>query len=241
VKTGINRVLVIIPCYNEQDNILPLLNNLRSLKVESCELTLLPVNDASTDETAGKLATSGCDFLSNAVNLGIGGTVQLGFLYAIENDFDFAVQVDGDGQHPAAELPVLLAPLLSATADIASGTRFDHKEGFKSTPMRRLGIRFFYRLNRLLCGVEVRDATSGFRAYNRKAIELAAGYYPDEYPEPEVILYMSHHKMRIVEVPVSMAERASGVSSISAYRTVYYMAKVSLNIIFLHLKMKFHG
>ena len=241
MKTGINKILIVIPCYNEQDNILPLLGELTKINIENCEITPLVVNDASTDDTQNRLKSSGVLFLENVVNLGIGGTVQLGFIYAAENGFDIAVQMDGDGQHPPSELHKIVAPVIKGDAQMVIGSRFISQTGFKSTFLRRVGIRFFYRLNKWLTGVEVKDSTSGYRAYNAQAIRLAADYYPDEYPEPEMILYLAHKQVKIAEVAVNMNDRASGVSSINSFRSVYYMFKVSLNILFLHLKLKFNG
>jgi glycosyltransferase involved in cell wall biosynthesis len=241
VKTDHNKILVVIPCYNEQDNILPLLDELKKVDIPNCSITPVVINDASSDDTRVRLLQSGVLFLENVVNLGIGGTVQLGFQYAFENKYDIAVQMDGDGQHPPSELHKILLPVINGDADVATGSRFLSITGFQSTFLRRVGIRFFYRLNKWLTGVSVKDSTSGFRAYNRKAFQFAVEYYPDEYPEPEMILYLAHKKIRIVEVPVNMHERLSGVSSINSFRSVYYMVKVSLNILFLHLKLRFNG
>src|SRR6185503_2982413 len=124
------------------------------------------------------------------------------------------VQMDGDGQHPPGELHKLVQPLLNDEADVVIGSRFIDKEGFQSSAMRRFGIDFFCKLNRLLVGVTIKDATSGYRIYNRKALEELIIYYPDEYPEPEAIVYLANKKMRIREVPVLMHERRAGVSSI---------------------------
>ena len=232
---------MVIPCYNEQDNILPLLEELRKVQIAQCTITPLAINDASTDDTRARLISSGAVFLENVVNLGIGGTVQLGFLYAAENNYDIVVQMDGDGQHPPSELSKILLPIINGEADVTTGSRFLSFTGFQSTFLRRVGIRFFYNLNKWLTGVSIRDSTSGFRAYNYRAIPLAVDFYPDEYPEPEMILYLAHKNMRIMEVPVTMNERLTGVSSINSFRAVYYMLKVSLNILFLHLKLKFNG
>lgn len=231
------RVLIIIPCYNEAENIPGLFAELKAMQIPGYSLTPLFINDASTDTTREILEQHKALHLSNPVNLGIGGTVQLGFIYACRKHFDIAVQLDGDGQHPPAELPGLLNAL-GEHADVVIGSRFLQDEGFRSTFARRMGIGFFYRLNKLLMGIAVKDSTSGYRAYNRRAFTELAAYYPDEYPEPEAITWLASKKMRILEVPVSMQERAGGVSSIRRFHTLYYMAKVSSNILFLYLKIK---
>lgn len=211
------------------------------LKVEGCTISPLFINDHSTDSTYEKLIEMKVKFLDNPINIGIGGSVQLGFMYAGENDFDFAVQMDGDGQHPPKELNKLLAPLFNNEADVVIGSRFVDKVGFQSSALRRFGINFFSRLNKFLVGISIKDSTSGYRAYNKKAILELIQYYPDEYPEPEAIVYLSHKKLRIKEVSVVMNERLMGVSSIRRFSTIYYMIKVSLNSIFLHLKMRTNG
>ncbi len=183
----------------------------------------------------------GANYLNNPINLGIGGTVQLGFIYANKNKYDFAVQMDGDGQHPPSELVKLLTPLLNNEADVIIGSRFIDKEGFQTSFLRRFGINFFSKLNKFLVGVTIRDSTSGYRSYNMMAIKELIKYYPDEYPEPEAIVFLVNKKLRLKEVPVIMNDRLAGVSSIRRFSSIYYMVKVSLNTIFLHLKMKSNG
>lgn len=241
-KTEINKkVLIIIPCYNEAENVARLHNELQNILIENVLVVPLFINDFSKDNTLHKLKEIKAVHLSNPINLGIGGTVQLGFKYAFAEGFDIAVQMDGDGQHPPSELHKLLGPLIKNEADVIIGSRFVDREGFQSSVLRRFGITFFSRLNKFLVGVKIKDSTSGYRAYNRNAIAELIRYYPDEYPEPEAIVYLVHKKLRIKEVPVIMKERSEGVSSIGGFSTVYYMVKVFLNTIFLHLKMKFNG
>jgi glycosyltransferase involved in cell wall biosynthesis len=242
MENGINkRVLVIVPCYNEAQNVKDLFNDLKSIAVEGCSIFPLFINDNSSDNTQKVLSELGAHFLDNVVNLGIGGTVQLGFIYAYGNGFDFAVQMDGDGQHPPRELQKLIEVLLKEEADVVIGSRFMDNKGFRSTYARRLGIQFFSALNRFLVKVDIKDPTSGFRAYNKNALVELIHYYPDEYPEPEAIVYLAHKNMRIKEVSVEMEERQGGKSSIRHFTTVYYMAKVTLNSIVLHFKMKLHA
>ena len=236
-----NKLLIIIPCYNEQDNIVLLHEQLNSLKIQNCCITPLFINDHSKDNTLIKLQEIGVNFLDNPINLGIGGTVQLGLMYAYENGFDYAVQMDGDGQHPPAELHKIILPLMNNEGDVIIGSRFIDKEGFQSSALRRFGIDFFSNLNKFLVGISIKDSTSGFRAYNRKAISELINYYPDEYPEPEAIVYLVHKGLKIKEVSVLMAERLAGVSSIRRFSSIYYMIKVTLNTLFLHLKMKTNG
>ncbi len=236
-----NSILIIIPCFNEEHNVLELNEKLNQIKIANCSLNWLFINDHSKDNTARVLQNANLNYLNNPINLGIGATVQLGFFYAHRHNFDIAVQMDGDGQHPPADLYRLLDPILKGETDVTIGSRFINNKGFQSTFLRRLGIDFFYHLNRVLVGVKIKDSTSGYRAFNQKAIVELLKYYPDEYPEPETIVYLANKGIRMKEVPVMMQERVHGKSSIRSFSTIYYMFKVSLNTVILHFKMKFNG
>ena len=222
------RAIVMVPAYNEQDNIR---HTLQDLRENGAETDILVMNDCSTDGTEAVLQELGVNHLSFPVNLGIGGGVQAGYQYARDHGYDIAVQFDGDGQHEAKYLKELMEPVLSGEADIAIGSRFVEHEGFQSSAARRVGIGILSGLIRLLSGVKVLDVTSGMRAVNRRFIEEYAEHYAQDYPEPEALLYAGLRKARIREVPVRMRERENGKSSISALRSVYYMVKVSLALI----------
>jgi glycosyltransferase involved in cell wall biosynthesis len=167
------------------------------------------------------------------VNLGIGGAVQAGYLYARDHGYDVAVQIDGDGQHDPSYLSRLLEPIAAGRADVVVGSRFLSDGGFRSTLVRRAGIRYLSWFLRLRCGARVTDPTSGFRAANRVAIEFFARRYPSDYPEPEAIALASRHGLRVAEAPVRMRERSHGASSITWARTFYYLVKVSLALVLL--------
>jgi hypothetical protein len=222
------KAIVIVPAYNEEDNIR---NTLRDLEENGAGTDVLVMNDCSTDGTEAILKETGVNYLSFPVNLGIGGGVQAGYQYARENGYDIAIQFDGDGQHEAKYLQALIDPIEAGEADIVIGSRFVEHEGFQSSGARRLGIGILSRLIRVLCGVKVADVTSGMRAVNRRFIEEYAEHYAQDYPEPEALLYAGVRKARIKEVPVQMRERAGGKSSISSFRSIYYMIKVSLALI----------
>ena len=235
------KVLIIIPCYNEEASVLLLYNEIQKCTSQNYSVSTLFINDCSGDGTKNVLTEAGLNYLDNTVNLGIGGTVQTGLMYAEKENFDIAVQMDGDGQHPPSQLEKMLQPLLNNECDVVIGSRFISADGFKSTFTRRLGIRFFCWLNKKLVEITIKDATSGYRAYNATAIKQLVEYYPDEYPEPESIIYLAHKNCRIREVPVTMNERKHGQSSIRKLTPLYYMFKVTLNILFLHLRLKFNG
>ncbi len=228
MKTKPETTCIIIPCHNEAPCIASVLEN---LKKHMPEAHYVFVNDASTDRTE-KIIRENADenvtVLTLPVNLGIGGAVQTGLLYAWRNEFDCAVKFDGDGQHLAQEIPLLLEPIRNGRADLVIGSRFlTDNAGFKSTFMRRLGIRIFRVLSRLLTGRTITDNTSGFRAYGKRALEFAAQYYPAfDYPEPEEVILFLHNHYQVEEVPAAMAERKGGKSSINFIKAIYYMIKV---------------
>ena len=226
------KVLVIIPCYNEEDNIV---NTVENLRAECPEVDFLVVNDCSTDSSAELLRRHHYPFLDLPVNLGIGGNVQCGYLYAVRNGYDVAVQMDGDGQHDPAYLASVVGPVARGEVDMCVGSRFITKEGFQTSAMRRAGIRLLSGLIRLLCGVRVLDVTSGFRATGRRLTEFFAHHYAQDYPEPEAIISAVLNGFRVGEAPVVMAERMGGTSSISPLRSVYYMVKVSIALVVYRL------
>jgi glycosyltransferase involved in cell wall biosynthesis len=234
------KIALIIPCYNEQESIGKLLAHINefSKTLPHFAITPIVVNDCSTDHTYLEAAKYSCVILDLPVNLGIGGAVQTGYLYALKNNFDIAIQIDGDGQHPISAIPSLVDPIINDECDISIGSRFITKEGFQSTAMRRVGIQFFKWLNALLVGVTVYDSTSGLRAVNRKVLEVLSKFYPDDFPEPVAVSIYAHFKFRIKEIPVVMLERQGGTSSITAAKSVYYMIKVSMSIFFVLLKLR---
>ena len=224
------RVAAIVPAFNEAKSLPALAEAFRACApaVDVCV-----VDDGSKDDTARVAASLGLSVLRLPVNLGIGGAVQAGYLWALERGYDVAVQVDGDGQHDPAYLAALVAPIEAGAADVVIGSRFLAEGGFRSTFLRRAGIRYLSWFLRVRCGARVTDTTSGFRAAGRRAIELFARYYPSDYPEPEAIALAKRAGLRLAEVPVRMSERSHGQSSITAFRTLYYLVKVSLALVLL--------
>jgi glycosyltransferase involved in cell wall biosynthesis len=236
------RIAIIIPCYNEQDNVLSLYQEINALpKNDAFDISPVFINDCSKDQTKEILEANQIPHLNLSVNLGIGGAVQTGFKYALSNHYDIAIQMDGDGQHPPSELNKIIQAIVHEKSDVVIGSRYLTKEGFQSTRLRRAGISYFTWLNKKLCGLTIFDSTSGYRAYNKKALEIVCNYYPDEYPEPEAIILFALNNLSVKEVPVNMRERQGGESSIKTYKTIYYMFKVTLGIIFLYIRLKFNG
>jgi glycosyltransferase involved in cell wall biosynthesis len=221
------RTLVIIPAYNEESSIAQVIDQVKTYFSQG---DILVVNDGSTDLTSKRARAGGALVLDLPFNLGIGGAMQAGYKYAYEKGIDIAVQVDGDGQHDPREIPKLLLALGEKEADLVIGTRFMRPTGYRSPAMRRLGISIISNFISVLVGQRVTDSTSGFRAAGRRAIRLFAFDYPQDYPEPEVLLLLKKAGLKMVEVPVEMSQRVSGESSITKARSIYYMVKVLLAI-----------
>ncbi|MBN1971014.1 MAG: glycosyltransferase family 2 protein [Candidatus Delongbacteria bacterium] len=227
--------IVIIPAYNEKDNII---KTIEDIKLHHDGLDIIVINDGSSDETKKVLEQNKIDYIDLPINLGIGGAVQTGFKYAFENDYDIAIQFDGDGQHKASEINKLVKKLKKET-DVVIGSRFLTKEeNFRSTFMRRKGIWIFKIVNYLLIRQVITDNTSGFRAYNKRAIEFLSKHYPCDYPEPEAVVLLGKNGFRIMEISVEMQERGFGRSSIRNWRIPYYMFKVLLAIFMVAVRRR---
>lgn len=222
------RILAIVPAYNEAGSIARVVAEVREAEPA---LDVVVIDDGSVDATASLADRAGATVLRMPFNVGIGGAVQTGYQYALANGYDIAIQVDGDGQHDPSEIARLIAPLLSEDVDMSIGTRFLGERTYRSPLGRRIGIRMFARIVSLMVGQPVTDTTSGFRAVNRSGIRLFAQDYPNDYPEVESIVLLCKHGLRMSEVPVEMRERASGTSSITLVRSVYYVVKVTLALL----------
>jgi glycosyltransferase involved in cell wall biosynthesis len=218
------RILCIVPASNEEESIEAVV---RDLQTHCPDADIAVIDDGSADATNARAAAAGATVVRLPMNLGIGAAVQTGLLLAMRRHYDYAVQVDGDGQHPASEIVVLLDALRSGGLDAVIGSRFLNG-GYGGSSTRRLGGAILSRANSWILHRAVTDATSGFRAYNRRAISFLASTYADDYPEPEAILAMARGGLRVAEVPVTMRRRDKGRSSITPLRAIYYMAKVLL-------------
>lgn len=223
------KTLIIVPAYNEEKNIENVLSHLKKTKPE---MTVLVINDGSRDQTSQKARMNDfANVIDLPVNLGIGGAVQTGFIFAQRNNYEVAIQYDGDGQHKAEEIDALLEPLLKGEADVVIGSRFcENRPGFKSSFTRRLGIKLFEWVNWLIIRTRITDNTSGFRAYNRRTIEFLADNYPQDFPEPEAVILLGRNGFQLREVYTEMVERQGGKSSISGLKSAYYMIKVLLAV-----------
>lgn len=229
------RVLFIIPAYNEENAIVKTVENIRSYNPD---WDVIVINDGSTDQTEYLCKKNKIPVISLIMNLGIGGAVQTGYKYAMEQDYDIAIQFDGDGQHNIAYVDELIAPILKHEQDFVIGSRFisGDRKGFISSPLRRLGIHIISITIRLLTGKKIYDPTSGFRAANKAVIHYFANEYPIEFPEPESVTLLFKQKYRVKEMPVIMYERQGGKSSIHTWKSAYYMINVLFSLIIVSLR-----
>jgi glycosyltransferase involved in cell wall biosynthesis len=222
--------IVILPAYNEGKNIK---NVIKDIRDNTNEVDIVVVNDGSTDNTSSASKETGVQVIDLPVNLGIGGAVQTGFQYALDNNYSYAMQFDGDGQHKGCEIPKLLDKIKKGDADVVIGSRFlkGGVSAFRSTFLRRIGIFFLSKLISVVTRQRLTDPTSGFRVANRDAIIRLAKHYPEDYPEPEAIVLLKRWGFRITEIPTVMQERVGSFSSITTIKSVYYMVKVTLAIL----------
>jgi glycosyltransferase involved in cell wall biosynthesis len=217
--------LAVVPAYNEAATVASVIEAIRSAEPR---IDVLVVDDGSTDQTARRATEAGVPVLRLPFNLGIGGAVQAGFKYAQEHEYDYMVQVDGDGQHDPTQIHLLFEAMGRDGVDMICGSRFATRTGYVSPVSRRTGIHIFAFLLSRLLRQPVTDPTSGFRLYNQRAIAVFARDYPHDYPEVEAVLMLHHHRLTLREVPVRMFQRGGGVSSISSGKSAYYMIKVLL-------------
>ena len=228
IGSDLRRNLVIVPAHNEVEAIS---GTVAEIHASAPDFDVVVIDDGSSDETSARAAEAGAAVLRLPFNLGIGGAMQSGYLYALENGYEVAVQVDGDGQHDPRNIHDLLAHLRANPAlDMVTGSRFlvRESEGFRSTGARRVGIRILGGVISLITHQRVTDPTSGLRMTNRRGIALFAREYPHDYPEVEAILLLHAHHLRRAEIPVIMRPRLTGTSAISSTQSVYYMVKVLL-------------
>jgi glycosyltransferase involved in cell wall biosynthesis len=222
------RLLVIIPALNEEASISHVI---AKIKAAVPQADIVVINDGSWDTTARVAARAGAFVVSLPYNLGIGAAMQTGFAFARDHGYDYAVQVDGDGQHDPREIDVILTPVIKGEADVVAGSRYIEDRGYITPWLRRLGILILAALISVLVRRQVTDPTSGFRASNRRAIEYCARFYPSDYPEPESIVEFAKKGLHMIEEPVTMNPRYGGQSSITPVRSFYYMVKVVLAIL----------
>lgn len=232
------KVILIIPAYNEKDNILDTCNEIINYnKKNNTNYDIIVINDCSTDSTSKICHENNIPVVDLVHNLGIGGAVQTGYKYAYRHGYDVAVQFDGDGQHDVRYVKNIIEPIINGEADMTIGSRFIEKnDTFKSTAARRVGIRIISGFIKWATGKRICDTTSGFRACSREIMYDFSLSYPSEYPEPVTTTEILKKKYTVKEISVEMKERTGGVSSIRTWKKIYYMLNVSLSIIAIKIR-----
>ena len=233
------KVLVIVPAYNEESNIVNTVNKIiKYSKKSNNEIDYIVINDGSSDNTKEICRKNKYNTINLIQNLGIGGAVQTGYKYALNNNYDVAIQFDGDGQHDENYIDDLVDEIKEGY-DFVIGSRFiSDLSKFKSSSTRRVGIKIISFLIKLCTGKKIYDPTSGFRAANKDVIKIFANHYPVEYPEPESTTELIKRGYKVTEIPVEMHEREFGTSSIKPLKSIYYMFSVSLSIIISSITKK---
>lgn len=233
------KILIIIPAYNEEANILKAYNRIKTYNNKNnTKYDVIVINDCSTDRTLEICNENNIPVIPLIHNLGIGGAVQTGYKYALSNGYDVAIQYDGDGQHDVRYIENIIRPILNGDADLTIGSRFidDTSSNFKSSRARQLGIRIISFFIKLVSGKKIYDVTSGFRAAGRMVIEDFSKSYPIDYPEPITNTELLKKNYTVKEVAVSMNEREGGVSSINSWKTIYFMINVILSVLVVGIR-----
>lgn len=225
-KTKDKRILVIIPAYNEERSLPKVISGIRKYP----GIDIVVINDGSKDATSAVARECRANVIDLPFNLGIGGAVQTGYLFAFKNGYDVAVQVDADGQHNPQDLLRLVGPVAEGEVDMVVGSRYVESTGYKTPLARKLGMLIFSAVVSFINGQPLHDTTSGYRAVNKRVISFFVDNYPTDYPEVEALVLLKRNGFTIKEVPVTMAHREHGESSITPIRSVYYMIKVLLAI-----------
>jgi glycosyltransferase involved in cell wall biosynthesis len=234
--SGQGRALVIMPAYNEAQNIAPVIAGVRQ---NAPELDIVVVNDCSTDRTAQVAAEAGAIVLSLPCNLGYGGAVQAGFRYAVERGYAFGVIMDADGQHNPADVPRLLETVRHGEADLALGSRFLGRLEYSPSWPRRLGMALFRWLASRVTGQRITDPTSGFQAMTREVMRFfARDNYPVDFPDADTIMTLHFAGFHVREVPVTMRARLSGESMHTTWKSLYYVFKMFLSIFIVWLRQR---
>ena len=233
-KINIKKILLIIPAYNESENILSVYKNIVQYNNKNKQnYDILVINDGSTDNTEEILCDNNINHIKLIHNLRIGGAVQTGYKFALENNYDIAVQFDGDGQHDVKYVKNIIEPIINKKANMVIGSRFidSNTSKFKSSASRRAGIKIISKVIKIKTGKKIYDTTSGFRAVDSNIMKIFSESYPREYPEPISTVNILNNNLIVKEEPVAMHERIGGTSSIKSWKTIYYMINVILSIL----------
>lgn len=228
--------LIIIPAHNEEENLKTLIPEIRQ---NVSDMDIVVINDYSTDRTSELARELGVNVVDLPCNLGYGGAVQTGFKYAMKNNYDYCVQIDGDGQHDPSGIASLIDELHSNGTDVALGSRFLGRADYHIPFARRLGMMLFSKIIKMLSGLKITDPTSGYQALNSRVIKFFANdNYPIDYPDADTLIMLNFSGFKVKEVPVTMRERTFGESMHNNLKAFYYVFKMFLAIFVIVLRGK---
>lgn len=223
-----NRFAIIIPAFNEEGRIGATIAGIR----KSTDADIIVVSDGSADNTVNEAKAAGALVIELPFNLGYGAALQTGFKYALKKKYEFAVQMDGDGQHDPLSIQALIQPILRDEVDIMIGSRFLSEGTYRAPFVRRMGMYFFGFITSVLTGRKITDPTSGFQALNKKVMEFyASRAYPVDYPDADVIIMLHRKGFRFKEVPVVMHNAAKPSMHGGIINPLYYIFKMVLSIL----------
>lgn len=221
------KILAIIPAYNEQDNIV---STIEDLKTHAPWVDYVVVNDGSKDATARICRDRGYNLISLPANLGLAGAFQTGMKFAHRNGYDYAIQFDADGQHSAAYIKSMVDEAKTSGANIVIGSRFcSQKKPFSA---RMVGSALITAMIRLTTGRKIQDPTSGMRLFDTTMIPLFAEE-SDFGPEPDTVSLLMRRGAKVTEVQVEMRDRIAGESYLNFTKSVSYMMRMSISILFV--------
>lgn len=235
-KGKTNNFVIILPAYNEEGRIGQTIRDIRK-HIDKTDVDLIVVSDGSSDNTVNEAIIEGAKVIELPFNLGYGAALQTGFKYALKKGYEFAIQMDADGQHDPAYILPLLDEVRSGNTDVAIGSRFLGEGNYRPSTVKRIGMGFFRVIASIITGKRITDPTSGFQALNRKAMEFyASESYPVDFPDADVLIMLHKKGIRFKEIPVKMRYSTKKKSMHSGFVPVYYLFKMILSIFVVLLR-----
>ncbi len=231
------KVLIIVPSYREEENIVRVLQGLEKY---APDIDVLMIIDGSKDLTEEIVSFNDFDSLVHPFNMGYGVAIQTGYKYAVKNDYDVVVQIDGDGQHDPKYIMPMIEALFSSESDVVIGSRF-LKGGSYDVPIaRKIGIKLFSKIASFITKQKITDSTSGFQALNRRAFNYFSKVdnFPYDYPDADTIITLIFARFKVKEVPVIMYDRMNGTSMTTGLQTIIYVVKMLISILITVLRKR---
>ena len=236
-----DKLLILIPSFNEEKNLPEVLGELLQVKRELYEkkvdADILVIDDGSEDQTTMVARKANVSVLQLPVNVGYGAALQSGFLYATDKDYDLVVSIDADGQHQPPDIIKLVDAFIKDPHDVILGSRFIVDTGYETNLPRRMGIKLFSVVLKMLSGKHIADVTTGFQLLTRPVVRLFATEYPHDYPDAQMLLLLALSGFRIKEIPVVVKQRLHGQSMHSSFKSIFYPVRNLLAIVVIMLRI----